>query len=38
MVGVSAGFGILLLLTALISFSAFRGDIRRVSGAAVKNL
>lgn len=31
MVGVSAGFGILLLLTALLSFSAFRGDIRHVS-------
>lgn len=32
MVGVSAGFGALLLLTALISFSAFRGDVRQVSG------
>lgn len=31
MVGVSAGFGLLLLLTALISFSAFRGDVRQVS-------
>lgn len=31
MVGVSAGFGILLLLTALLSFNAFRGDIRHVS-------
>ncbi|UCV27891.1 methyl-accepting chemotaxis protein [Ferribacterium limneticum] len=32
MVGVSAGFGLLLLLTALISFSGFRGDVRQVSG------
>jgi len=32
MVGVSAGFGLLLLLTALLSFNAFRGDIRQVSG------
>jgi methyl-accepting chemotaxis protein len=32
MVGVGAGFGILLLITALLSFSAFRGEIRSVSG------
>ncbi len=31
MVGISTGFGVLLLLTALISFNAFRGDIRQVS-------
>ena len=32
MVGVSAGFSVLILATALLSFNAFRGDIRQVSG------
>jgi len=32
MVGVSAGFGVALLLTALLSFNGFRGDLRQVSG------
>lgn len=31
MVGVGAGFGLLLLATALISFSAFRGDVAAAS-------
>lgn len=37
MVGVSAGFSVLILLTALLSFNAFRGDIRQVSGDVARN-
>ena len=37
MVGVSAGFSVLILATALLSFNAFRGDIRQVSGDVARS-
>ena len=37
MVAVSAGFSLLLLVTALLSFNAFRGDIRQVSGDVARS-